>query len=85
MASQPIRINARPYAGRDSTKRLKAQLKAEVAQKIEDYINERHQRGQQQFDYFEIANDLQIQKDVIFDILRFNRGGSNGITFGEPE
>lgn len=86
MVTYPVRISAPPYRGSKPALRQKAREKAQLADALESYINERME-GQEvrTFYYGIIAIDLSIPVDQIKDLLFALDSGHNGLTVCTPE
>ncbi len=86
MVTYPVRINVKPYTGKDPAKRRKHQAKLEDAAKIERYLNEQMaNRSVRTFHYFDIAQDLGLHEKTVRVILFPVDGGYNGITVSNPQ
>jgi hypothetical protein len=81
MAKRTVTINPRPMKGKDASAYHEYQAGRELAQQIEAYINANLDEDHpSEFDYWVLAMELKVPKESIADVLKFNGGGSNGIT-----
>jgi len=80
-ATYPVSVNPKPYRGRDQSKQFAFQQDLKTARQIETYLNDRMKTEYTgQFDYYEIADALELPKDVIKKLLQPLDFGQNGIT-----
>ena len=78
---QPIRVNPRPYRGRDRKRIERHQAAVEAAPLVEDYLNKKRVPGRlQSLAYADIASDLHLTEEVVCDLLLPVGGGHTGIT-----
>jgi hypothetical protein len=78
MPSYPLYV---PYDGNDPRKLA-------LARRIEKYVNSKMEESNdyiQEFDYWIIANDLDVEKQEVHDLLYPIDAGSNGITIYNPK
>lgn len=80
----PVRIHVKPYRGSKRKKQIQWQAEFATANQIADWLNNKlsplPDGTVTEFDYYEIASDLGIEKAAVKRILFANGGGSNGIT-----
>ncbi len=85
MREYPIKINIKIYRGSDESKIIRCNLKIEIANKIEKYLNKKMEECKEKdksFEYWKIANDLNLNIKDVTDILSPIDGGFYGITIG---
>ena len=80
----PSRIHIKPYRGSKPERQRQWQDEIATANRIADWLNTKLSSLPEgtvtEFDYYEIASDLGIDKATVKRILFANGGGSNGIT-----
>jgi hypothetical protein len=84
MATYPIQLSSTPATLKK--RKLPHTTCREYATRIEDYLNRNSQKHfVSKFDYFQIASDLGIEKEIIKAYLAPKGGGLNGITITNPK
>lgn len=83
MVTYPIHVARDGYRGADPKKRAKAQLKNQLASKLEAYINDRLQHQSEpirMYTYHEIASETGIDFEIVKSLGHSIDGGSGGFT-----
>jgi hypothetical protein len=85
--SYKVSLVVRRYTGKNAQKIANYHMEIDIANRIEDWLNNKLRLDQagspRTFEYFTIAQELELERDVVKKILMHNRGGSNGITVGQ--
>ena len=81
MVGYPVRINVKPYRGKDQRKQLHYRQKLDLARRIEEYINaQMATKYQDMFTYFDIGRKVGASKEAVYGVLFPVDCGSNGLT-----
>ena len=80
MMKRPLGIFVRPYRGHDDQKRRQFEEEMRIARRLEEFLNNKMADDEDQvLDYDDIANELQVDREVVAKLLFGLRGGKFGI------
>ena len=80
MMKRPLGIFVRPYRGQDDQKRRQFEEEMRIARRLEEFLNGKMTDDEDQvLDYDDIANELQVDHEVVAKLLFGLRGGKFGI------
>lgn len=80
----PVHLHIKLCRGHNQEEQIQWQNELATANQIAEWLNNKlsplPDGTDAQFDYYQIASDLNIEKAVVKRILVANSGGSNGVT-----
>ncbi len=90
MPNTSIRVFPKHYGGSDARKREKYRIEYAAAKRIEQYLKdsmatEYANRDYAQFTYWDIADQLLLDEELVRKLLHPAGGGQSGITIVRPK